>query len=247
MKTSLKFFMVWMLALLIMAFSSCNKDNLSEAILPETVQGEQGNIGTSGQNGQDGAPGEQGAQGVAGQNGANGDQGPQGEQGAAGADGQDGAAGPAGPTGPQGDTGATGPAGTDGVNGQDGEDGNANVMQFTYEGEDANFYANYSFPVNKEVIETSLILIYVEVFGTWYHIPGIIQNNEYSFSFDSLEDPDNRSTLWITRESGTDDIVFDTMRILIIPANVLTTLKSPSSNLQKMSYQEIMAYFGLAY
>jgi len=137
-KTTKNFFKCLMLTLAITAFtSSCQKDNLEDAVLPQTAQG--GQV-ASGANGENGAQGEQGASGADGQNGENGSDGAQGEQGATGAqgepgtngtdgkDGEDGAQGEQGIQGEQGLQGERGLQGEQGVAGVDGEDGNANVI-----------------------------------------------------------------------------------------------------------------------
>ncbi len=151
MKTTMKILKCFIMALAITAFTaSCQKDNLEDAVLPQTAQGEQGTTGTNGQNGTDGQNGAQGEQGLkgdkgeqgdpgqTGEDGADGEQGPQGEQGpagpkgddgqntedgAAGAQGPKGDAGDTGPIGPKGDTGDTGPKGDLGDAGSNGTDG----------------------------------------------------------------------------------------------------------------------------
>lgn len=179
MKTSMKFFMCFIGALLIMTATSCKKDSLEDAVLTPSVQGEIGASGTNGQNGsdgQDGAQGEQGASGADGKNGQDGADGAEGAQGATGAqgepgangtDGQDGAAGVQGEQGIQGERGETGPAGangTDGTNGTDGQDGNANVRSFRYSLTSvASSRHSIEIPqLTTDVMENDVILTYLQ-------------------------------------------------------------------------------------
>lgn len=153
-KNVLKYFLM---ALAITSFTaSCQKDNLEDAVLPQTVQGEQSTSGTSGTSGAQGEQGEQGPKGDKGDQGEPGVAGPEGPQGPEGPAGQDGEAigvpgpkgdtGEPGPAGPKGDTGDTGPAGAngiDGANGADGQDGNANVIASDwFEPKESSFSVN---------------------------------------------------------------------------------------------------------
>ncbi len=190
MKTTMKLVKCFLVTLAITAFTaSCQKDNLEDAVIPQTAQGEQGTSGTSGQNGAQGIQGEKGPKGDQGEMGVAGPEGPAGQDGeaigvpgpkgntgAAGASGPAGSAGEAGPAGPKGDTGDTGPAGangTDGTNGAEGEDGNANVIASDWFGPDrqtfvVNGYTRYAefnrkiTNLDSEIYENGTLLVYAK-------------------------------------------------------------------------------------
>lgn len=199
MKTTLKFLLSASI-LFALVFTSCKKDDLAEAVIPESTvepmasasqnatdgengtDGSNGEDGTDGSNGTDGSDGENGADGsdgddgADGQDGADGEDGSNGEDGADGADGEQGAPGPAGPIG---DTGATGPAGDDGSNGANGADGNANVNAYTYSiaGRFPAKQIILGYPsLTKQQLESHVILVYlrstVNGIENYYQVPG---------------------------------------------------------------------------
>lgn len=164
MRTSLKIFTYSIVTLALITLTSCQKDNLDEALIPQTVQNGNTASGIKGNDGQNGAQGAAGEDGKDGVDGATGPTGPQGETGATGPQGETGPAGPkgdAGDTGPQGETGPAGPQGEPGTN---GEDGNANVQSITYDlTAVTSSYYGFDIPeVTADVLRNDAILTYLQ-------------------------------------------------------------------------------------
>ena len=185
MKTSMKYFICVLMALALAATTSCKKDSLEDALLPQTVEGEQGTSGTNGQNGDNGQDGAQGEQGASGDNGQDGVDGAQGESGTNGTEGEVGAQGQQGIHGEQGDQGLTGADGANGrdgaqgsagiqgeqgtqgeqgLAGENGQDGNANVRSFRYSLRSvASSHHNIEIPeLTTDVMENDVILTYLQ-------------------------------------------------------------------------------------
>lgn len=281
MRTTLKIFICFIISVNISLLTSCQKDNLDEALTPQSVQngnsatgikgqdGQDGSQGVAGENGTDGADGAtgpagpKGETGAQGEPGAQGEQGPKGETGPQGEQGIQGETGPEGPRGPQGEPGANG---RDGTNGEDGEDGNANVIASDWFGPSGqttivNGYTTYaeftrSIPeLSSDVYNSGTLLVYArfENFvpqiwpsGSSAALPLTISGGTtdhiftYYFSITTLR-------IRYRREgpASTPIIASDSrFRYILIPSN--HTAKS-NVNFAKMSYEEIVDYFGLAH
>ncbi len=257
-KTAIKIFICFTTAIALMAITSCQKDNLEDAVLPQTAQGEQGNSGTDGQNGQNGQDGVAGAQGE------NGEPGAQGEPGANGTDGQDGADGAPGPAGEQGEPGtdgqdgAQGPVGLRGEQGEQGpagEDSNANVIASTWIPSPypdrsiiSASHPHFDERLTSEVINNSVILTYARLGGgstPFRYIEQLpIEHGERYFY--------TRAAIGailfqcsITGDTAQNFNVFDAFKYVVIPHG--TAAKTARPNFDKMSYEEVMDHFGLTY
>lgn len=203
MKTIMKLVKYLVLTLTITAFTaSCQKDNLEDAVIPQTTQvdgtdGQNGINGVQGEKGPKGDKGDQGEPGVAGPEGpigpsgedgeAIGVPGPKGDTGTAGAAGADGTNGVDGIDGIDGLDGADGTNGVDGVDGANGADGNANVRTLSYNMSDKS---GASIPttvpeLTEAVLSYDLILGYLSKSGGGYSpIPSPI----YAFSLNDNYD-----------------------------------------------------------
>lgn len=173
MRTILKNCIYFITLIIVLVLTSCQKDNLGDAIITEstqsnpeatTTEAQDGKDGDQGIAGEDGKDGTDGATGPAGPKGETGDTGPQGETGPTGPKGDTGDTGPQGETGPAGPQGEPGTNGSDGVNGEDGEDGNANVQSFTYDlSSVATSYYGFDIPeVTADVLREDAILTYLQ-------------------------------------------------------------------------------------
>ena len=244
MKTSVKYFMGFMLALTIAAFtSSCQKDNLEDAVLEQPRQGEQGVMGANGQDGERGPQGEQGPQG---EPGTDGEQGPQGEE------------GPVGPRGPQGE---------DGI---DGEDGNANVIASEWFEPKEESYGCCN-PKSKALVlstgikgkvKEGVILVYYDDDVQVQLLPRHTINTSSGNIRKSVDSHINHAsnTLYVTIRSYDSDLTLSEytwnpsgpaygkgvrFKYIIIPEE--TSSKNNAPSFKKMSYKEVVDYFGLAH
>ncbi|MFS4417291.1 hypothetical protein [Maribacter sp. 2307ULW6-5] len=176
---------------------------------------------------------------------------------------EDGAIGPIGPKGEQGiqgPEGPEGPAGEDGADGADGADGNANVIAsdwFTFENSDwvpntlqTTATVTKDAPeITQAVIDNSVILVYRQVIapaegptplpvynGIWY-TNFTLRLGEIMFR--------------VIRTDGNNVVVGNSSnteyRYVIIPPAATTSGKSAGLDYHKMSYEEVMDHFGLAY
>ena len=248
MNTMTKMWISAVAVLLIATMGSCKKDDLEDAVLTETVQGEQGVSGTTGQNGEDGKDGVDGADGAQGEQG---EQGPKGEQGA---------------QGPKGEQGEQGPAGPRGEDGQDGEDGNANVIASDWFGPSGQYfvtngygkYAEFEKDVPELTAETygnSVVLVYAkfqnfvpEVWPEGHASPlpltigAASSTNQHIYQFYSAPG------LIKVRYYRAGTFLPDTwsfsatsqFRYVIIPQGIASKI-----DFRKMPYEPLMEYFGL--
>lgn len=230
MQNPMKLLMCGLMGLAI-SITSCSKDSDIGPIGPQGPQGEQGSAGA------------EGAQGPAGQDGeALGVPGPKGDTGA---------------TGQVGATGADGTDGSNGTNGTDGEDGNANVMVSdwipTAFSQTPAFDVGFSVTdpnLTKEIINNSLILGYGKRNSAFIDIlplPTQIFNQLYRIT---LSDAGGENYDLFFRGKSADGStetfnLLSEVKYFVIPANS-TTGKS-RSDYEKMSYDEIVAHFGLDY
>lgn len=276
MKTSMKFLMCLIIALAFAANTSCKKDSLEDAVLPQTVEGEQGVSGTNGQNGEDGEQGEQGESGTSGtdgQDGAQGENGADGQDGANGADGQDGAQGETGTNGQDGVAGldgAQGETGTTGTNGTNGEDGNANVIASEwFEPKESDFSVNnpaykglpIATGIGLNVQDNAVILVYYDTDVNIRLLP--------SYSFDTsgeiiktVNTHINHAsrTIYVTIQKFGSDLTAREylwnasgpaygkgVRFRYVIIPGSTSSKIGTINFKKMPYKEVMDHFGLDY
>ncbi|CAZ94998.1 Conserved hypothetical protein [Zobellia galactanivorans] len=243
-KTSVKFLICFIMALTIAALTSCQKDNLEDAVLTETVHGEQGVAGTAGENGRDGEKGDTGEQGPQGEKG---ERGPQGEQ------------------GPQGEIGAAG------ANGADGEDGNANVRSFKFSLTSvASSHHTIEMPqLTTEVMENDVILTYLQFSRPLlltYQLPATINvglGGGRSLAADisaslwvgeitlSLKKPGELTSLMDSDIRAGD---LKTLRVVIIKSTESTTGKTAEQNVRAelksagvniSNYDEVARYYGI--
>ncbi|KKN22957.1 hypothetical protein LCGC14_0909800 [marine sediment metagenome] len=232
------------------------------------AQGEPGTDGQDGTDGEDGADGAQGEQGEAGPAGENGAQGPKGDQGDTGPAGPKGDTGAPGIDGINGTNGIDGADGVDGVDGVDGEDGNANVIASDwFEPKESSFSVNNpqykALPLDtsiKSKIADGVLLVYydddiqVQLLPRYtYESSGKIvksvdshvnhaSNTLYiiiqKFGFDL------NPTEYLWNPSGPAYAKGIRFRYIVIPNG--TTSKNSFSHFEKMSYNEVIEYFGLA-
>jgi len=258
----MKFFMFFSMTIAMVTFtSSCQKDNLEEAVLPQTAQGgqvtsgtngqngaqgEQGDSGADGQNGSDGQNGQDGADGAQGEQGATGAQGEPGTNGTDGTDGKDGEDGAQGEQGVQGIQGENGIDGTDGTNGINGEDGNANVMSFSYDLRAVtDTYHNVEIPeITSDVFDNDVILTYLKFRNLLYPIPSHVSigfGGGRSFRADVDVSMRIGSCLISFREPGENYILrtppragdLNSLRIVIIKSSSSETRKAGKQNVRQ--------------
>jgi hypothetical protein len=153
----------------------------------------------------------------------------------------DGTVGPAGPVGP---AGATGPAGPAGPTGAKGDQGNAEVRQVVYgtrthTGTSLDFKLTSNF--TKEILERSMILVYVKPNSLWYMLPGFTNGgiNNYRI-YINADDP----TITISRVSGSGSEVWSSVRIIAVPANIVTNGRK--AGIDYADYEAVKAAYNLA-
>ncbi|WP_400070380.1 hypothetical protein [Zobellia russellii] len=155
--------------------------------------------------------------------------GPQGAQGVQGVPGQDGA------------DGVDGTDGTDGTNGQDGEDGNANVVSVMFEDKDIVVGDNPfdMSELTQEIFDTGFVLGYARNPSNtfkWESLP-IVISNEVRMDIDEI-----RVGGLIVHSIFNQTLSF---RFILVEGNL--SGKTGSENLKKMTYEEVIQYFGLEY
>jgi hypothetical protein len=135
----------------------------------------------------------------------------------------DGTIGPAGPAGATGPAGAAGPAGPAGAAGAKGDQGNAEVRQIVYTarthtGSDLSFKLTSNF--TKEILDRSMILVYIKASNNyWYMLPGFTAGGTNNYRiYINADDP----TIWISRVTGSGSDVWNAVRIVAVPANIVT-------------------------
>ncbi|MGB5819880.1 MAG: hypothetical protein WBG90_10395 [Saonia sp.] len=161
-----------------------------------------------------------------------------GEDGAVGPQGSQGEQGPIGPAGADGQDGADGMNGTDGA---DGQDGNANVTSVLYENQ-AILEGNNVFDIpelTQAIYDTGIVYVYVTVIGNdyWEPLP-IFLTGSVALEIDRIEI--GRITLRSTFAQFNLNF-----RFVLVEGNLSS--KTTDKNIQKMSYEEAMDYFGLDY
>jgi hypothetical protein len=144
----------------------------------------------------------------------------------------------------------TGPAGPAGPTGSSGTNGNANVMIFRYPGftlTDASPNYNVTIGVSKSVMDNSLLLAYVGYYNSyWYPLPGYSYGGTFyyrAYSYSSTLNPDSTS-FYMLRLSGAGNDVIDSLKLLVVPANVISG-KSPAELPNWKNYEEVKKYFDL--
>lgn len=182
MKTTMKIFMSYLMAVALVAFVSCKKDSLEEAVLPQNTVAENTTNSAGGTNGNDGTNGSDGTNGTNGQDGEDGEDGQDGEDGTDGVDGQDGAdgaTGPQGPAGPAGADGANGTNGADGATGPQGPKGDTGTANVIYSGwfkpnpwKKITLYSRTHFYYNKtasgitqQILDRGIVLVFAKLEG----------------------------------------------------------------------------------
>lgn len=240
MKTKMKFirrfFSVLCIAGLVLA---CETEGVEGPIGPQGPMGEQGLAGPEGPEGPEGEDGE--ALGVPGPQGEQGDQGPAGAQ---------------GEQGPQGENGTNGTNGADGQDGQQGEPGTANVIYSDWIASEFPATINGTFDqwemfapeLTQEIHDTGVILVYARIGNLIYPVPvsffGTIQEN-WNFRLLDIND-----TLIAIRVHSIDGGAIGTpflngdFRYVLIPGGVAASGKT-SIDYNKMSYEEVIAHFGI--
>lgn len=239
MRTTLKIFICFITSVTISLLISCQKDNLDEALSPQTVHTGNTTTDIKGLDGADGADGATGPAGPKGETGDTGATGPQGETGPAGPQGE------TGDTGPQGPQGEPGTNGRDGTNGEDGEDGNAEVLYSDWI--PANFtgsstslqYMRIDFPSGMEsairIKNTHIILVYFTGYGDGnvYQLPVLnFRGAQFTFGYGSGSSASGDIRITAQALSGDlRDVQIDPargnrFRYVIIPPNIRITGKS---------------------
>ncbi|MBC7892864.1 MAG: collagen-like protein [Sphingobacteriaceae bacterium] len=135
-----------------------------------------------------------------------------------------------GEVGPKGDTGAQGSAGPQGPTGSagpQGQTGNANVMQISF-GEKTHSGSELTYTltgVTQAQLNGSAYFTYVRPNSYWYSLPGTTSGG--SREYRTYVDASTGSTprLMISRVAGSGSEVFNTTRVVIIPANTLTNAR----------------------
>ena len=249
------------LVVLALVMTSCTKELDMVTMGPQGEQGIQGETGPTGPQGIEGEQGNQGEPGPQGPPGEGGTgtsvPGPQGEPGPAGPAGPQGEPGPQGPPG-EGGTG-TGMPGPQGEPGPAGEDGNANVISSGWQiaefgSVDGLGYAFASLDdtrITDTVLNSYATLVYVRA-----------QGNE-SERADPLpwKDPLFNS-LEFTYRLGINEVVIRFQRFIagtsiisngwrfryvLIAPSALASKGTTLNQLKKMTYEEVMDYFGSEY
>lgn len=186
-------------------------------------------------------------------------------------EGETGPMGPTGVNGTDGTDGIDGVDGTNGSNGEDGADGNANVIASDwFEPTESSFSVNnprfkalpLATNVSSSLLEDGVILVYYDTDIDIYLLPNHIFAPDGTI-LKSVNSNINRAsrTIYITiRRSDSDltprEYLWDPsspiynrgvrFRYVIIPSNT-TTGKKATIDFKKMSYEEVMDYFGLDY
>jgi hypothetical protein len=154
--------------------------------------------------------------------------------------------GPAGVAGPAGATGATGATGTVGATGAVGATGNANVIQVSYTSRThTGSDLQYSLPTNitKAIFDNSAYFVYVSnTAGNTYALPGWFTGGANSYRTYTANSTTTQS-ISIGRVAGTGSDVFNTTRIVVVPANDLRTGRKAA--VDYTDYNAVKAYYNL--
>jgi hypothetical protein len=154
--------------------------------------------------------------------------------GATGAVGAVGAAGAKGDKGDKGDTGATGAT------------GNANVIQISYTsrthtGSDLQY--NLPATITKAIFDNSAYFVYVSnTSGNTYALPGWFTGGTNSYRTYTAISTTTQS-IFVGRVAGTGSDVFNTTRIVVVPANDLRTGRK--SAVDYTDYEAVKKYYNL--
>ncbi len=149
--------------------------------------------------------------------------------------------GPEGPAGPAGANGSTGSTGSTGPQGPAGVSGNADVTQYNYAGFTFPATSTFTIPENTTTMDKSLLLCYVQNGSLWYFMPGYTSGgSNFLRLWYGTGSPSSSMTL--SRVSGTGDITFDAMRILVAPASTVTNGRH---NIDWSNYDEVATHFDL--
>lgn len=172
-----------------------------------------------------------------------------------------------GPMGPAGANGIDGINGTNGTNGTDGEDGNANVIASEWFGPDGqtfitNGYTSYAefdkdiSEVDPAIYDSGVVLVYAkfsnfvpEVWPTDHSalLPLTISGGTTDYFYTFYHTATNLKVR-LRREGPQPTWTFSPQsrfRYVIIPSG--TTGRAQQPNFHKMTYEEVMDYFGLDY
>tara|TARA_R110000868_G_scaffold289544_4_gene549772 strand:- start:295 stop:804 length:510 start_codon:yes stop_codon:yes gene_type:complete len=140
-----------------------------------------------------------------------------------------------------GNEGAIGPQGIQGEQGtagQDGEDGNANVTSILFE-DQTILIGNNDFAIpqlTQEIFDNGVVLAYLKgTDGSWQPLP-LIQEGNIALDIDRISVGNIRLTATFTSLNLN-------FRFILIKGNL--TGKNGKIDFSKMSYLEVMDYFGL--
>jgi hypothetical protein len=159
--------------------------------------------------------------------------------------GEKGDIGPAGATGAAGVAGAIGPTGVTGATGPAGATGNANVIQYTYTtARLAGSEMAYAVTgITQTQLNNSLVFVYVLTTlnsTVWYALPGYTANasNQYRVYMNSTQ-----LNVYINRSVGSTTETFNSVRILVVPANDLRTGRKAA--VDYADYEAVKAFYHL--
>tara|TARA_R110002050_G_scaffold204522_4_gene340244 strand:- start:179527 stop:180027 length:501 start_codon:yes stop_codon:yes gene_type:complete len=137
-----------------------------------------------------------------------------------------------------GNDGAIGPQGIQGEQGPDGEDGNANVTSILFE-DQTILIGNNDFAIpqlTQEIFDNGVVLAYLKgTDGSWQPLP-LIQEGNIALDIDRISVGNIRLTATFTSLNLN-------FRFILIKGNL--TGKNAEMDFSKMSYVEVMDYFGL--
>jgi hypothetical protein len=157
--------------------------------------------------------------------------------------------GPAGATGAVGATGATGAKGDKGDKGDTGAvgaTGNANVIQVSYTSRThTGSDLQYSLPTNitKAIFDNSAYFVYVSnTSGNTYALPGWCTGGSNSYrTYTAISS--TIQSIYIGRVAGSGSDIFNTTRIVIVPANDLRTGRKAA--VDYTDYEAVKAFYHL--
>lgn len=154
--------------------------------------------------------------------------------------------GPAGDVGPAGVAGPAGPTGATGVIGAVGATGNANVIQVSYTSRThTGSSLTYNLPVTitKAIFENSAYFVFVtNTDGNTYSLPGWFTGGANTYRVGTVISTGIQG-VFISRVAGSGNDVFNTTRIVVIPANDLRTGRKAAVDYN--DYEAVKAYYGL--
>ncbi len=163
-----------------------------------------------------------------------------------------GAAGDVGPIGVTGAVGAVGATGTKGDKGDKGDTGatgatgNANVIQISYTSKThTGLDLQYALPttITKAIFDNSAYFVYVSnTSGNTYALPGWFTGGANSYRTYTAVSTTTQS-IYVGRVAGTGSDVFNTTRILVIPASDLRTGRKAA--VDYTDYEAVKKYYNL--